>query len=205
MKSCGTGERAAEWRPLCRKTDGEPLRIFVAGCRAEKKHREPGRTRTTSPEGCRNVRELDPAPFATSNVLPVDPSGDSALNEFKTINGTYTVQPDGTVDLGPEYGSVQLQDATIQEVRERIIRHLRKEVDLANPKVAVSFLDVHLPGFTEGEHRVREDGTVSLGAFGNFLAAGKTEDELRVAVNECLGPFIFSPAAAVDVTFRNAR
>src|SRR5438445_1803683 len=52
------------------------------------------------------LRAGDELIIKASNTLPIDQAGDPVQNEFKQINNIYRVQTDGTVDLGPEYGSV---------------------------------------------------------------------------------------------------
>src|SRR6266576_2040358 len=54
------------------------------------------------------LRAGDEVIIRASNVLPIEQGGDPIQNEFRTISGVYRVQTDGTVDLGPEYGSVAI-------------------------------------------------------------------------------------------------
>src|SRR5262245_41257881 len=68
------------------------------------------------------LRAGDELVIRVSNTLPIDPMGDPVQNEFKTINGPYRVQTDGTVDLGPEYGSVIVEGLTVRQTRTAVDR-----------------------------------------------------------------------------------
>src|SRR5262249_13878729 len=70
------------------------------------------------------LRAGDELVIRVSNTLPIDPQGDPVQNDFKSINGVYRVQTDGTVDLGPEYGSVIVEGITLKEARAAIEKHL---------------------------------------------------------------------------------
>ncbi|MGQ0633635.1 MAG: polysaccharide biosynthesis/export family protein [Planctomycetaceae bacterium] len=140
-----------------------------------------------------------------SNVLPIAEGDDAVLNEFKTINGTYRVQTDGTVDLGPEYGSVFVEGMPLHEGKEAVIKHLRDEVGLADPKVAVSLPNVNGKQLIAGEHLVRPDGTVALGVYGSVYVAGMTLDEVKAAVERHLQSYVHDPEVNVDVLAYNSK
>ncbi len=151
------------------------------------------------------LRAGDELVIRVSNTIPIDPMGDPVENEFKQINGVYRVQTNGTVDLGPEYGSVTVDGLTPGEARSAIDKHLRDEVGLNNPKVAVSLPNVNGKQLISGEHLIRPDGTVSLGVYGSVYVNGMTLDEVKISIEEHLAEFIHEPEIQVDVLAYNSK
>jgi len=145
------------------------------------------------------LRPGDELLIRAANVLPIDPSADPIANEFKQINGPFAVQPDGTVDLGPEYGSVAIEGLTIKAAKEALDTHLRKEIGLSNPKVAVSLPVVNVKKPVSGAHLIRPDGTVLLGEYGSIYVNGKTLDEVKAVVEKHLAKFIDQPEVKIAV------
>lgn len=151
------------------------------------------------------LRAGDELVIRASNTLPIDPMGDPVQNDFKSINGAYRVQTDGTVDLGPEYGSVVVEGITLKDARTAIDKHLRDEAGLNDPKVAVSLPNVNGKQLISGEHLIRPDGTISLGVYGNVYVNGMTLDEVKVSVEEHLSHHIHQPEIQVDVLAYNSK
>ena len=52
------------------------------------------------------------------------------------IRGTYVVEKEGTVPLGPSYGRVKVDGFTLREAEEEIVKHLKKI--LQHPEVSVT-------------------------------------------------------------------
>jgi len=151
------------------------------------------------------LRAGDDLMIRASNILPVDPTADQVDNEFKQISSLYRVQTDGTVDLGPEYGSVVVGGLTLKEAKMEILEHLRDVVGIAAPKVAVSLPNVNGKQLISGEHLIRPDGTVALGIYGSVYVNGMTLDEVKIAVEEHLAKFIHRPEIEVDVAAYNSK
>jgi len=151
------------------------------------------------------LRAGDELVIRASNVLPVDPTADPLLNDFRQINGVFRVQTDGTVDLGPEYGSVAVEGITLKSARAAIDSHLRNEAGLKDPKVAVSLPNVNGKQAITGEHLIRPDGTVSLGVYGNVYVNGLTLDEIKAEVEKHLLQFMHNPEVVVDVLAYNSK
>ncbi len=151
------------------------------------------------------LRAGDELIIRASNTLPVDPSGDPTLNEFKIIRNAYRIQSNGAVDLGPEYGEVELKGMTVEEAKAAIEAHLKDTVGLAQPRVAVSMPDVNGRQEIAGEHLVRPDGTVSMGIYGGVYVAGMTVAEIKQAVEAHLSEFIDEPEIQVDVAAYNSK
>ena len=137
-----------------------------------------------------------------ANLLPPELPG-SAEDEFKQINELFVVQPDGTVDLGPIYGSVAVAEMTIKAAREALIKHLREEARLAQPKIAISLPTVEAKRRLSGARLIRPDGTVSLGDYGSVYVNDMTLEEVKAVVEGHLAEFIDRPE--VKVTLARAR
>ena len=151
------------------------------------------------------LRPGDELMIRASNTLPIDPNGDPAQKELRTINGPYLVQTDGTLDLGPEYGSVVVGDRTVAEARAAIEEHLREYAQLAAPKVAVSLTDVTPRESLSGERLVRPDGTIALGSFGSVYVNGHTLEEVKELVADRIARSIAHPTIRVDVVAYNSK
>src|SRR5262245_22634823 len=151
------------------------------------------------------LRAGDELVIRASNTFPIDPAGDPVQNEFKTINGLYRVQTDGTVDLGPEYGSVIVEGLTVRQTRTAVDQHLRDNAGLNDPKVAVYLPNVNGKQLISGEHLIRPDGTVSLGVYGSVYVNGMTLDRVKAAVEEHLSHYIHQPEVQVDVLAYNSK
>lgn len=144
---------------------------------------------------------------------PADPNATRTIDEvdqvdaaMKTIDGSFRVQANGTVDLGPVYGGVKVEGLTLTEAQTAILEHLRNEpFSLADPKVAVSMPNVNGKQVVSGEHLVRPDGTILLGVYGQVYVAGYTLDEVKQAVETHLAQFVHDPEVLVDVLAYNSK
>jgi polysaccharide export outer membrane protein len=151
------------------------------------------------------LRAGDELVVRVSGLYPVDPAEDQVEKDFKQINGVYRIQSDGSVDLGPEYGSVVVEGLTLRKAKTVIARHLRDETGLQDPKVAVNLPNVNGKQQITGEHLIRPDGTVSLGVYGSVYVNGMNLDQVKVAVEEHLAGFIHNPEVQVDVLAYNSK
>ncbi|MGQ0633473.1 MAG: M56 family metallopeptidase [Planctomycetaceae bacterium] len=154
----------------------------------------------------RNVRSVqyplragDELMIRASKLLPISPEDDEALKEFKTINGPYVVQPEGTIELGPEYGSVIVEGLTIGGAKEAIRKHLQNEVGLVDPKVSVTMPNLQLSPFLSGEHQVFSDGTVFLGIHGRVKVEEMTLEEAAGAIEKQLTQYFHRPEVSVNL------
>jgi polysaccharide export outer membrane protein len=123
--------------------------------------------------------------------------------EDAPIAGLYVVEPDGTLFLGPTYGSVPVKGMTIEEVRDAITRHLGEI--LKEPKVFVSLGEFRGVQQIQGEHLVRPDGRVSLGSYGSVRVVGLTLPQAKAAVEAHLSQFLLDPEVSVDVLAYNSK
>jgi protein involved in polysaccharide export with SLBB domain len=119
------------------------------------------------------------------------------------IAGPYTVEPEGTVNLGFSYGSVHLAKMTLKQAREAITKHLSARVK--DPEVMVVLGQSRAVQYVRGEHLVRPDGTVGLGVYGSVNVAGLNLDETRAIIQSFLSEFFQDPEVSVDVLAYNSR
>ena len=151
------------------------------------------------------LRAGDQILIRASNTLPIDLEGDQLTNEFRVINTLYSVQSDGTVDLGPEYGTVHIEGVTLEAAKALIITHLRDKVGLAQPSVAISMPDVAGKQLIAGEHLVRPDGTIALGVYGAVYVSGHTLPEIKDIIETYLKDEMHNPEVSVDVLGYNSK
>jgi polysaccharide export outer membrane protein len=139
------------------------------------------------------AQPLDSLLIQASNVLPVDP-----------IAGVYGLEPDGTINLGPSYGSVLVVGLTIEEARRAIEKQL-KDGGYVNTEVRVAMGQSRGLQQIRGEHLVRPDGTVSLGTYGSVFVGGLTLDQAKAAIEEHLSRWLLEPEVSVDVFAYNSK
>jgi polysaccharide export outer membrane protein len=119
------------------------------------------------------------------------------------IDGTYTVAPEGTINLGYSYGLVQVGGMTLEEI-ERAIRQKLGAV-LKEPQVAIGLAQFRGIQQARGEHLVRPDGTINLGTYGCVYVAGLTLQQVKVAIERHLSQYLLEPEVTVDVFAYNSK
>jgi polysaccharide biosynthesis/export protein len=145
-----------------------------------------------------------------TEAVPATPAGPTPLiptgpGDYHLINNYYTVQPDGTVDLGPLYGSVKVAGLTAVAAPAVISKHLRAKSGIADVKASVSFTDVTGRQLVAGEHLVRPDGRISLGIYGEVRVAGMTLEQVTDVVTSHLKAYLDDPEVRVDVLGYNSK
>jgi len=158
-----------------------------------------------------NPEPLSPPPPDAGPVEQQLHAQNEAQN--KLVSGEYRVQPDGRIDLGPLYGSIQVEGFTVQEAENAIRDHLTRyttdeqgrPAGIKNPQLSVTLPEVTGKQVIAGEHLVRPDGTVALGVYGSVHVAGMTLAEVKAAVERHLSQFIRKPEVSVDVAAYNSR
>jgi polysaccharide export outer membrane protein len=119
------------------------------------------------------------------------------------LSGTFFIGPDGTVTLGPHYGTVNLMDQTVTEAKETLVKQLSSA--LVHPEVSIALVDSAARQKISGPHLVCMDGTVTLGSYGSVLVAGMTVDEARQAVKEHLLKFFDRLQVSLEVNGYNSK
>jgi polysaccharide biosynthesis/export protein len=120
------------------------------------------------------------------------------------INGLYRVEVSGDVNLGFDYGSVNLARLTIPEAKETITKRLKLRFAMAFD-VNVALVESRALQQIRGEHLVRQDGKVMLGIYGSVFVAGMTVDEAKQAIQTQLTKYLFEPEVSVDVSGYNSK
>jgi polysaccharide export outer membrane protein len=127
----------------------------------------------------------------------------SGLLEEDTISGEYSVQPNGTVQLGFSYGSVAAAGKTVEQLQADIIALLRR--DFRNAGAWLTLLQTSAQQQIAGEHLVAPDGKVNLGTYGRVRVVGMTIEEARTAVQAHLTQYLDNPQIALDVFGFNSK
>ena len=138
---------------------------------------------------------LQPLDILQINVLGTLPDA--------PISGTFQIEPDGTVNLGPAYGNVKVRSLAVGEASRAVEEHLRRV--LRAPEVSVSLLQAAGQQEISGEHLVGPDGTVNLGVYGNIYITGMTIPEARAAIERHLSEHLELPSIALDVVSYNSK
>jgi polysaccharide biosynthesis/export protein len=113
------------------------------------------------------------------------------------IAGAVSVDPSGRIDLGPRYGKVKVAGLTIDEAREKLLKHLQET--LADAEVSITLAQSAGNQQISGEHLVTPDGTVNLGQYGSVYVAGMTIEQARAAIERSLSEFLEKPVISVDI------
>ena len=145
-------------------------------------------------------------PLPPYRLEPLDVLYLSAENDFEQarIAGLYPVDPDGTVNLGPRYGgSVRVADLTTEEAQKIIEGKVR--LFAKNATVTVSLAQSRGVQQISGQHIVRPDGTVSLGAYGSVYVAGLSLAQVKQTIEAHLSKYLYKPEVSVDVFAYNSK
>jgi polysaccharide biosynthesis/export protein len=151
------------------------------------------------------LRPGDQLIVRASNVLPIDPQADQLENALKIINAAYLVEAGGAIDLGPEYGLVEVAGLTVEQATVAIEAHLVEVVGLKDPRVSVSLGNPNAPQPIAGEHLIGPDGSVNLGLYGSVHVAGRTVAEVRAVVEQHLSRSVQDPLVRVSVLGYNSK
>lgn len=138
------------------------------------------------------VESLDLLAIQVPGALPDHP-----------IDGQFVVEPGGTIDLGPPYGSVQVAGLDLR-MASRVIENKLREF-LADPTSHLSLAQSSSSQQVAGEHMVGPDGKVTLGTYGKVFVTGLTQAQARQAIEAHLGQYLESPRVAVDIFAYNSK
>lgn len=119
------------------------------------------------------------------------------------VDNHFLIASEGTVNLGPAYGSVHVAGLTIAEIDKAVKKKL-SEV-LRNPEVAVQLARTANYPPVAGQYLVGPDGTVNLRAYGTVQVAGLSVTEAKTAVERQLAAKLERPEASVSVVAFNSR
>jgi polysaccharide export outer membrane protein len=116
----------------------------------------------------------------------------------------YMVEAEGTINLGPPWGSIRVAGMTVEEIRAALDKWLVAE-GLKDPASTVQLARVSGAQPVTGQYLVGPDGTVNLRQYGVVHIAGKTVIEARIAIEKHLQQFLDSPQVSVDVLAYNSK
>lgn len=134
------------------------------------------------------------------DVVSIEASG---LTEDAPLSGEFTIQPNGTIQLGHTYGTIQAAGHTTEEVQAIILEQLAKVY--TSPSVWVTLVQMGAQQQIAGEHLVAPDGKVNLGTYGRVRVVGMTIEEAQAAVQEHLAQYLEDPQIALDVLGYNSK
>ena len=129
----------------------------------------------------------------------------SALNTFldQPIQGYFLVEAEGTVNLGPAYGSFRVAGMSVEEAQLAIKAKLMNI--LREPEVSVQLARASGMQPVTGPYLVGQDGTVNLRQYGAVYVAGKTLTEAKLALEKQLSTYVDSPEVSVDIAAYNSK
>jgi polysaccharide export outer membrane protein len=126
----------------------------------------------------------------------------------RAFSGQFTIEPEGTVNLGAAYGRVKVTDMTVDEARKKIeerIKKITKEKLVEDGQVFMELGQIRTMQQIAGPHLVRPDGTISLGMYGTVFVAGLTLDDAKTKIEDHLSRYLERPEVAVDVAGFNSK
>lgn len=144
------------------------------------------------PKAPYKIEPLDLLTISASGALPDQP-----------IESEFQVQPDGTVALGPSYGSVKIVGLTTDEAAAAIRRELSRLV--TDPEVSVSLYQSFGLQQIAGDKIIMPDGTVSLGSYGSVYISGLTIPEVKAAIEKHLEAYLERPLISIDMLAYNSK
>ncbi len=200
--------------------------LTAGGCHTTSRNEAPSQARAASPTTHPMPRELCKAVLPTYTIEPPDiltidaihvvPKAPYYLRTLDAlriqvlgtlpdapIDGIYTVEPGGMVDLGLHYGQVAVAGMTVDGARVAIENRLREP--LKEPVVSVTLAEMAANQQIAGPHLVGPDGTVTLGSYGSVPVVGHTIAGAKMVIEQYLSQFLDRPEVSVDVYAYNSK
>ena len=125
------------------------------------------------------------------------------LSEEESIAGDYTLQPNGTIQLGHSFGTIQAAGRSAEQLQEELLTKLKHEYK--KPNVWVTLMQLGTQQQVTGDHLVSPDGKVNLGSYGQVRVIGMTLPEAKSAIESHLSGFLEKPEIAVDILGYNSK
>ena len=123
--------------------------------------------------------------------------------DLPPIDGYYMVEAEGTVNLGPPYGSPRVVGMTIDDIRATLNKWLIPW--FRDPEASVQLARIAGAQPVTGQYLVAQDGTVNLRQYGVVHIAGRTVTEAKMAIQEHLKQYLDSPEVSVNVVAYNSK
>src|SRR5262249_18332737 len=119
------------------------------------------------------------------------------------ISGPFPVGPDGKINLGFNYGAVNVGGLTLEEAQKGIPDKLQQS--FKKPAASVSLAQFRGMQQIRGEHIVQQDGSVGLGLYGSVCVAGLTVCQAKHVIEQHLTRFLLNPEISVTVAAFNSK
>jgi polysaccharide export outer membrane protein len=144
------------------------------------------------PKGPYRLEALEVLQVNVSNTLPNQP-----------IAGAFMISPEGTVNLGFNYGAIRVGGLTLDMAEVAIRKHLSGI--LKDPTVNLGLVQFRGVQQIRGEHLVRPDGTISLGMYGSVYVAGMNLGQVKCELEKYLAAYLVNPQLSVDMLSYNSQ
>jgi polysaccharide biosynthesis/export protein len=120
------------------------------------------------------------------------------------IAGVFQVQPNGTVNLGVPYGSVQLLGLTLEDAAQRLTEHLERE--LREPLVTLTLSELSNAPILSGIFEIQPDGSLLLPEpYGAVQIGGLPLPEAKNAIRGRLQRYWRDPEVIIRFSDIEAR
>ncbi len=119
------------------------------------------------------------------------------------IDDAYSIDADGTINLGPTYGRIKVTNLTTEEAEDEVRSELAQI--LTDVDVSISLIQSAGAQQVTGQHLVGPDGRVNLGTYGSVMVQGMTLEQVRAAVEKQLSLKLEEPEVFVDVLAYNSK
>ncbi len=146
---------------------------------------------------------LPPYKIRSLDTLAIRVPEAAILDKDNPIEGYFTVDPEGMVNLGDQYGRISLTGLTLIEAKEEIRKVMAMK--LKEPRVTVELADSRATQQIRGRHLIRPDGTINLGEYGSVQVTGATIPEVKKLIEAHLSKFLKDPQVTVDVLAYNSK
>lgn len=159
---------------------------------------------TLVPQPPYRIKTLDALVIQVRIFGAMDDDKRSSLVPGQPIDGIYRVEPDGTVNLGFDYGLIKVSGLAIPDAKNAIKSSLAKRFK-ADFDVFVTLAESRALQQIRGEHLVQPDGKVTLGTYGSVNVTGLTLDQARAAIETHLSAFLLEPEISISIAGFNSR
>jgi polysaccharide export outer membrane protein len=196
------------------------LLVSCAGCLMHAKHVDPGSVPhefsqvalppyVIEPPDVLVINAVRLVPKPPYKIAPLDVLGIQVTKTLpeQPIAGLFSVDPDGTVNLGFTYGAVKLDGLKLEEAKKAIFKHLVVDTKKLKDDIEVTVVLAETRALQQirGPHLVHSDGTVTLGIYGSVYVDNLTIAEAKAAIEEHLSQFLVKPEVSVDVSGFNSK
>ncbi len=153
------------------------------------------------------VEGIDLIPKPPYKIRPLEGLTIRLLNEDVLkrfmVDDTFTVDLDGTVNLGEFYGRVRVAGLSLEAATDAITKQIAKI--LPDPQVYLALATPRTAPPVSGDYLIGQDGTVNLGPYGNVLIAGLALKEAKEAIELHLSQFLLEPEVSISVSGYNSK